>query len=265
MVAVVETPAAAPAGLRVQVRGVSHHFDTHERGGRLDVLDRVSFNAEPGTFTALLGPSGCGKSTMLRLIAGLEPPSEGKLGADGVRIVGPDPSRLLVFQDPTLYPWRTVRKNVSLGLEARGVYEREAWRVDQVLKLVGLEAFASAYPNQLSGGMAQRVALARVLVNEPRLLLLDEPLGKLDALTRMTMQRELLQLWQRARFTALLVTHDVEEALSLAQRVLVFSQRPARIVETLAVDLPYPRHRDDPSFIALRRQLLSTLNLAHEL
>lgn len=250
-------------GMRVQVRNVSHHFDS--KGARLEVLDRVSFTAEPGTFTALVGPSGCGKSTLLRLLAGLENPADGKLGADGVRIVGPDPARLLVFQDPTLYPWRTVRQNVSLGLEARGVYEQNAHRVETVLQLVKLTGFENALPNELSGGMAQRVALARVLVNQPRLLLLDEPLGKLDSLTRMTLQNELVRLWQRAAFTALMVTHDVEEALLLAQNVLVFSQRPARIVESVAVDLPYPRHRDDPRFVQLRRQLLEAMNLAHEL
>ena len=249
---------ARTAGLSVQVRQVSHHFDT--KSGRLDVLDRVSFTAEPGSFTALLGPSGCGKSTLLRLIAGLESPKDGKIGGDGVRIVGPDPSRLLVFQDPTLFPWRTVYQNVALGLEARGVFEQARQRVDEALRLVGLESFAEAYPNELSGGMAQRAALARVLVNDPRLLLLDEPLGKLDSLTRMTMQAELLKLWQNARFTALLVTHDVEEALLLSQTVVVFSQRPARIVETVTVDLPYPRHRDDPQLVALRRELLEKLN-----
>ena len=229
------------------------------------MLDNVTFDAAPGSFTALLGPSGCGKSTLLRLVAGLEQPKGGKIGADGVRIVAPDPSRLLVFQDPTLFPWRTVRQNVALGLEARGVFQKERHRVDEALKLVGLESFAESYPNELSGGMAQRVALARVLVNEPRLLLLDEPLGKLDSLTRMTMQAELLKLWQNAGFTALLVTHDVEEALLLSQTVVVFSQRPARIVETVTVGLPYPRHRDDPQFIALRRELLSKMNLSHDL
>jgi len=251
------------SGASVQVRQVSHHFVT--KGARLDVLDRVTFTAEPGSFIALLGPSGCGKSTLLRLVAGLEPPSEGKIGADGVRIVSPDPSRLLVFQDPTLFPWRTVYQNVALGLEARGVFQEQRHRVDEALRLVNLTGFAHAFPNELSGGMAQRAALARVLVNEPRLLLLDEPLGKLDSLTRMTMQGELLKLWQNAGFTSLLVTHDVEEALLLSQRVLVFSQRPARIVETVPVDLPYPRHRDDPKFVALRRELLEKMNLAHDL
>jgi len=262
MVAAPATLPPATSGMSIQVRQVSHHFLA--KGTRLEVLDRVTFTAAPGSFVALLGPSGCGKSTLLRLIAGLEGPKEGKIGADGVRIVAPDPSRLLVFQDPTLFPWRTVYQNVALGLEARGVFADRRHRVDEALQLVGLQGFADAFPNELSGGMAQRAALARVLVNDPRLLLLDEPLGKLDSLTRMAMQAELLKLWQNAGFTALLVTHDVEEALLLAQRVIVFSQRPARIVETVPVDLAYPRHRDDPAFVALRRELLEKMNLAHD-
>ena len=249
--------ASSPVGIRAQIRGVSHHYPT-PGGGLLHVLDDVTFTVEPGECVALLGPSGCGKSTLLRLLAGLEQPGRGKIGADGVRIVGPDPSRLLVFQDPTLYPWRTVRQNVGLGLEARGIADR-ARRVDEVLHLVGLDGFADAYPNQLSGGMAQRAALARVLVNDPRLLLLDEPLGKLDALTRMTMQAELLRLWQNAGFTTLLVTHDVEEALLLAQRVLVFTPRPARIAASFEVGLDYPRHRDDRHFVELRRRILEVV------
>jgi NitT/TauT family transport system ATP-binding protein len=255
--------AEAEAGLSVQIRGVSHWFET--AGTRLPVLDRIDFSAAPGEFVALLGPSGCGKSTLLRLIAGLEQPKAGKIGADRVRIVGPHPSRLLVFQDPTLYPWRTVRQNIALGLEARGVLRQNAHRIDGALRLVGLEAFADALPHQLSGGMAQRAALARVLVNDPRLLLLDEPLGKLDSLTRMTMQAELLKLWQAAGFTAILVTHDVEEALLLAQRIVVFTDRPARIARIVEVDLTYPRHRDDERLLLLRRDILGSLGHEHEL
>jgi NitT/TauT family transport system ATP-binding protein len=214
---------------------------------------------EPGGFVALLGPSGCGKSTLLRLVAGLEPPDQGAIRVDGDLVEGPDPSRLLVFQDPTLYPWRTVRGNVALGLEARGVGRSRAALVDQALGLVGLTGFADVYPHQLSGGMAQRAALARALVNAPRLLLLDEPLGKLDALTRLAMQAEILRLWQEKRFTALLVTHDVEEALVLAERVIVLSDRPAAIRAELPVAAPYPRHRDDAEIVRLRREILGIL------
>jgi NitT/TauT family transport system ATP-binding protein len=250
---------AAVAGIALNVVDVSHAFDLD--GNVLPVLDRVSFSMAPGEMVALLGPSGCGKSTLLRLVAGIEPPSSGSLLADGNRIVGPHPSRVVMFQDPTLYPWRTVRANVSLGLEARGLLRTHGGRVDETLGLVGLTNFASAYPHQLSGGMAQRVSLARALVNDPGLLLLDEPLGKLDSMTRITMQGELLALWRRTGFSALLVTHDVEEALFMANRVIVLSDRPAVIKADITVDLPYPRHRGDPRLAELRRETLALLGL----
>ncbi|EGD59473.1 ABC transporter related protein [Novosphingobium nitrogenifigens DSM 19370] len=250
-------------GLSVQISRVSHAYRTGAEP--VDVIDNVTFGVDPGEFVALLGPSGCGKSTLLRLVAGLDQPSEGKVGTDMVRVTGPDPARLLVFQDPTLFPWRTVRQNIALGLEARGVAGDHRAATDEALALVGLEAFADALPHELSGGMAQRAALARVLINHPRLLLLDEPFGKLDALTRMTLQGELLRLWQQGGFTTMLVTHDVEEALLLAQRVIVFGPRPASVVFEAEVDLPYPRHRDDPGFIALRRDILIALGHGEEL
>ncbi|WP_458765698.1 ABC transporter ATP-binding protein [Cupriavidus basilensis] len=250
---------SASNGVRLTIDQVSHHFTLRDQV--LPVLSRVSLTAEPGEFVALLGPSGCGKSTLLRLVAGLEPPRRGTLAVDGVPIGGPDPSRVVVFQDPTLYPWRTVWDNAALGLEARGLLGSQRERVDDALARVGLTEFARAYPRQLSGGMAQRAALARALVNEPRLLILDEPLGKLDSLTRLSMQGELVSLWQRSGFTALLVTHDVEEALLLATRVIVFSERPARITAEIKIDRDYPRHRDDPELIRLRREILGLLGL----
>lgn len=255
----VASTSPARTGAQIDARGVSHWFDTPK--GPLQVLDDVTVSVAPGEFVALLGPSGCGKSTLLRLVAGLEPPSEGALLQDGQPIERPDPSRIVVFQDPTLYPWRRVRANVELGLQARGVLGKQRERVDQELARVGLTEFADSFPHQLSGGMAQRVALARALVNDPRLLVLDEPLGKLDSLTRLAMQSELVELWQRSRFSALLVTHDVEEALFLAQRVIVFGPRPARVAAELRVDLPYPRHRGDPAFAELRREALHHLGL----
>jgi NitT/TauT family transport system ATP-binding protein len=166
-----------------------------------------------------------------------------------------------MFQDPTLYPWRTVTANASLGLEARGLLRAQRHRVDEALQLVGLSQFATAYPHQLSGGMAQRVSLARALVNDPRLLLLDEPLGKLDSMTRMTMQQELVSLWQRSGFTSLLVTHDVEEALFMSNRVIVLSDRPATIKADMPIDLRFPRHRGDPRLAELRRKILGLLGL----
>jgi NitT/TauT family transport system ATP-binding protein len=226
------------------------------------VLDRIDFAVGPGEFVALLGPSGCGKSTLLRLVAGLERPGSGHIFMDDNEIDIPEPSRILVFQDPTLYPWRNVRQNVALGLEARGQLRSQSRRVDEVLRLVGLDAFDQAWPHQLSGGMAQRAALARALVNEPLVMLLDEPLANLDSLTRIAMQAELMVLWQRERFTAFLVSHDVDEALYLAQRVLVLSHRPARILADISIDLPYPRHRGSTRFADLRQRVLGELGLS---
>jgi NitT/TauT family transport system ATP-binding protein len=256
----VADPITFPAvGASLDVEHISHAFDID--GSVLPVLDDVNFNVKPGEFIALLGPSGCGKSTLLRLVAGLEPPRSGVLREDGEPVTGPFPSRVVVFQDPTLFPWRNVWDNVALGLEAQGILKSQLHRVDAAIDLVGLTGFRKAYPHQLSGGMAQRVALARALVNDPRILILDEPLGKLDSLTRITMQAELVALWQRKGFTTLLVTHDVEEALFLANRVIVFSDRPARIKADISVDRPYPRHRGDPRLAELRRDILGLLGL----
>ncbi|MDN4589447.1 ABC transporter [Xenophilus aerolatus] len=252
-------PAAAAGGARIGIQGVSHWFGS--ASAPLQVLDDIDLEVAPGEFVALLGPSGCGKSTLLRLVAGLEPATAGRLTQDGAPITHPDPSRIVVFQDPTLYPWRSVRDNVALGLQARGVLKTQGHRVDEALQRVGLSDFAKAFPHQLSGGMAQRVALARALVNDPRLLVLDEPLGKLDSLTRIAMQSELVALWQRSGFSTLLVTHDVEEALFLANRVIVLSDRPARVVAELTVDLPYPRHRGHPRLAELRHEALRHLGL----
>ncbi|MBV8926326.1 MAG: ABC transporter ATP-binding protein [Bradyrhizobium sp.] len=259
MVALALAEPAARAGAALDIAHVSHAFDID--GAMLPVLEDVNLLIEPGEFVALLGPSGCGKSTLLRLVAGLEPPRSGALREDDITIRGPHPSRVVVFQDPTLFPWRTVWDNVALGLEAQGILKRHRRRVDEAIALVGLSAFRNAYPHQLSGGMAQRAALARALVNDPKVLVLDEPLGKLDSLTRITMQAELVSLWQRKGFTTLLVTHDAEEALFLAGRVIVLSERPARIKADIAVDRPYPRHRGDPYLADLRRMILGLLGL----
>lgn len=247
-------------GIHLEANHVSHAFTL--KGSLLPVLDDISISLAPGEFIALLGPSGCGKSTLLRLIAGLEQPSQGTLLADGEPITRPDPARVVVFQDPTLYPWRTVWQNVALGLQARReLDEAGKQRVDRFLQHVGLDQFAAAWPRQLSGGMAQRASLARALVNDPRLLILDEPLGKLDSLTRIRMQSELLSLWQEKGYSALMVTHDVEEALLLANKVVVLSPRPARILQTIEVTLPYPRRRNAPQLVALRTQILALLGM----
>lgn len=241
----------------VRVAGVTHEYALH--GRPLPVLDDLTLTIGSGEFTAVVGPSGSGKSTLLRLLAGLETPTKGRLFVDGRPIRGPHPSRALVFQDPTLFPWRTVRRNVEVGPQARGKLGEQRDRVGETLELVGLSAFADAYPSQLSGGMAQRAALARALVNEPELLLLDEPLGRLDALTRLAMQRELLNLWLARRFTAILVTHDVDEALRLADRVIVLSDRPARVLADVPVTAPRPRLTDEAELRVQRRHILDLL------
>jgi len=238
---------------------VCHAFELH--GRQLPVLDEIDLFTGPGEFVALLGASGCGKSTLLRLIAGLEQPRAGGIIMGQRQVDVPDPSRILVFQDPTLYPWCTVRQNVALGLEARGLMRTQSGRINDVLRQVGLDGFHHAYPHQLSGGMAQRASLARALVNQPDVLLVGEPLANLDSLTRIEMQAELLALWQRERFTVFLVTHDVEEALYLAGRVLVLSQRPAHVRAEIKVDMSHPRHRGSVEFVELRRRVLEALGL----
>jgi len=245
--------------MALDIDHVSHQLDL--AGAPLPVLSNVSLNVAPGEFVALLGPSGCGKSTLLRLVAGLDTPTAGQLSADGAPITGPDPHRVVVFQDPTLFPWRTVEQNIALGPEARGEKDGLREAVRKVVKLVGLTGFEKALPHQLSGGMAQRVALARALINSPRLLILDEPFSKLDSLTRLSMQNELLGLWQSAKFTTLLVTHDVEEALVLASKIVVLSTRPAQILTIIDNPRAFPRDRGDPELISLRRRILALLGI----
>ena len=210
--------ASAPAGLALNIDNLSHGFALD--GQHLPVLKRVSLQVAPGEFVALLGPSGCGKSTLLRLVAGLEPADSGTLLADGVPITGPDPSRVVVFQDPTLYPWRRVWDNVALGLQAQGILKTHFAKVDVALEKVGLSQFARAYPRQLSGGMAQRVALARALVNEPRLLILDEPTAGVDIEIRRSMWEFLRNINEQGT-TIILTTHYLEEAENLCRHVAI--------------------------------------------
>jgi NitT/TauT family transport system ATP-binding protein len=250
---VVTTPGAA-----IEIRHVTQAF--RNANNDLPVLDDISLSVKPGEFVALVGPSGSGKSTLIRLLAGLDRALFGSVHVDGKPITAPDPSRALVFQDPTLLPWRTVRGNVAIGPQARGVMGRSKKRIDDALALVGLTDFADAWPAQLSGGMAQRAALARALVNDPSVLLLDEPLGKLDALTRRVLQGELLRLWQERGFTAILITHDVSEALVLADRLVILSPRPARIREVVEIRLDRPREQSAPEFVSLREQILALLD-----
>jgi ABC-type nitrate/sulfonate/bicarbonate transport system ATPase subunit len=231
-------------------------------GAEVHALEDVSLVLSPGEMVSLVGPSGCGKSTLLRLVAGLDAPDAGELWVGTERIGGPSAERGLVFQDPNLFPWLTVRRNVQAGLVARGVLRERRHEVDEFLKLVGLEAFANSYPHQLSGGMAQRVALARALVNHPKVLLLDEPLGALDAFTRMRMQDEVLRLWRARGTTMLLVTHDIDEAIYMSDRIVIMTPRPGRVERVIEVELPRPRERNAQEFLALRARILELLHFA---
>ena len=257
MVALAEVEASS-----LVVREVNKSFPTPDDPlSRRHVLDRISFSLAAGELVSLVGPSGCGKSTLLRLIAGLDLSDAGDLLVGSEPITGPNAERGLVFQDPNLFPWLTVRRNIQAGLVARGVLREKKNEVEEFMRLVGLETFANVYPHHLSGGMAQRAALARALINHPKILLLDEPLGALDAFTRMRMQDEVLRLWQARRTTMLLVTHDIDEAIYMSDRIMIMTPRPGRIERTIPVTLTRPRQRDSPDFLQLRSDILNFLHL----
>jgi ABC-type nitrate/sulfonate/bicarbonate transport system ATPase subunit len=252
---------AAVSALRVCE--ISKRFPVPDAPGTTRLaLDNISFSIAGGELVSLVGPSGCGKSTLLRLIAGLDFPDSGELLVGEQKILAPSAERGLVFQDPNLFPWLTVRRNIEAGLVARGVLQAQRNEVPDFMRLVGLEAFANSYPHHLSGGMSQRVALARALINHPKVLLLDEPLGALDAFTRMRMQDEVLRLWENRRTTMLLVTHDIDEAIYMSDRILVMTPSPGRIDRTIDIDLARPRDRTTDSFLRLRSQILEHLHLA---
>ena len=255
------TDVAAASALRVHQ--VCKSFEVPDAPGTSRLaLDGISFPVAAGELVSLVGPSGCGKSTLLRLVAGLDFPDTGELLVGEERIVGPSAERGLVFQDPNLFPWLTVRRNIEVGLVARGVLREKRTEVDEFMRLVGLEAFANAYPHHLSGGMAQRVALARALINHPKVLLLDEPLGALDAFTRMRMQDEVLRLWENRRTTMLLVTHDIDEAIYMSDRILIMTPAPGRIDREIHFDLARPRDRTSDSFLRFRSEILEHLHFA---
>jgi NitT/TauT family transport system ATP-binding protein/sulfonate transport system ATP-binding protein len=249
----------APTGLTICA--VSKTFRAPD-GATVNALDGISLSIQPGEMISLIGPSGCGKSTLLRLIAGLDYPTAGELRVGTKPIEGPSAERGLMFQDPNLFPWLSVRRNIQTGLVARGVLRERRHEVEEFIRLVGLEPFANVYPHQLSGGMAQRAALARALVNHPKVLLLDEPLGALDQFTRMQMQDEVLRVWQARRTTMLLVTHDIDEAIYMSDRIAIMTPRPGRIERVLDVPLLRPRQRNSAEFLELRAAILEMLHFA---
>lgn len=264
MVSSPEAPVTVIAeGYPVRVESVSKVFPSADASaGETHALDNVSLSVSAGEFISIVGPSGCGKSTLLRLITGLDKPDSGELWVGNERITGPSAERGLVFQDPNLFPWLTVSRNIQAGLVARGVLKEKRHEVAEFMRLVGLESFANAYPHHLSGGMAQRISLARALINHPKVLLLDEPLGALDAFTRMRMQDEVLRLWQARKTTMLLVTHDIDEAIYMSDRIIIMSPRPGRIEHALTVSLPRPRQRNSAEFLKLRGEILEMLHFA---
>jgi sulfonate transport system ATP-binding protein len=241
----------------LHVRAVSKSYAIESEP--LPVLRNVSFDVEPGEFVSIVGASGCGKSTLLRLIIGLDTDYEGEIALGSRRIAGPGAERGLVFQEHRLFPWLTVRENIMLGLENLDPLEADT-RTAESIGLVGLSGFANAYPHQLSGGMAQRAAIARALVTRPDILLLDEPLGALDSLTRGHLQNELLRIWQRERVTMIMVTHDVEEAAYLSDKIIVMEPRPGRIKSIVPVNLERPRRRASPEFAGIKERVFSLLS-----
>ncbi|SHN47256.1 ABC transporter ATP-binding protein [Cryptosporangium aurantiacum] len=256
---------ARPAGAAVEIRGVGKSF----RGRRRTKADRaalhdVDLRIEPGEFVSLLGPSGCGKSTLLNILAGFLPADSGSVAVDGKDVTGPGADRGVLFQSPMLFPWLTTWDNVLYGPRARRRPKAEAAaEAENLLHTVGLADFRDAYPHELSGGMRHRAAFARVLINKPRLLLMDEPFGALDAITRASMQRFLLDLWQQHPTTIVFVTHDVEEAALLSDRVHVMSGGPGRIKASIDVDLPRPRSVEDTEtleFLTLKRRIREELD-----
>jgi NitT/TauT family transport system ATP-binding protein len=241
----------------LEVQGLNKEFET--AGGSVTALKDINFKTHKREFVCVIGPSGCGKSTLIRILAGLETPTSGKMLLDGKEVHGPGPDRGMVFQGYTLFPWLTVKKNVMFGLEQAG-HSKQVAEEDarQWIDLVGLTSFVDSYPHQLSGGMKQRVAIARALANQPRILLMDEPFGALDAQTRAKMQSYLMDIWQNIDITILFITHDLDEAIYLADRILVLKAHPGEVQEIIEVPVPQPRSPDQllsPEFLATKKRL----------
>ena len=243
----------------IEINGVTKIFRRTDGTETLTALDNINLDIKAGEFIAFVGASGCGKSTLLRMIAGLETPTIGKILSDGEEIISTSEKRGLVFQDHALFPWLTVWDNVRFGLKSTGKKDKTDL-AEHLLDLVELGSFKKSYPYQLSGGMAQRIALVRALANEPDTLLLDEPLGALDAFTRMNIQDALIDLWKERKNTMILITHDVDEAIYLAQRVIVMSPRPGRIVDDIPIEMSYPRNRSHSAFVRYRNIILKCIS-----
>lgn len=243
---------------KLVAHGVKRVFETTD-GDELLALHDFDLEASHGEIVALIGPSGCGKSTFLRLVAGLDKAQDGSIAYGGEEIDGPSHDRGFVFQETNLYPWLTVEKNIAFGLKARGVYKQEKHRVQDMIDLMGLTGFEKSYPHQISGGMAARVAIAQTFVQDPGIILLDEPLSALDAFTRAIIQDEIIKMRDRFKPIILMVTHDIEEAVYMADRVVVLTPRPGTKVGEVKIDMPHPRDRISPEFIELRHTIMDML------
>ena len=243
--------------MKVSFRDIGMKF------GSLDVLQDISLDVSEGEFVCILGPSGCGKSTLLNIAGGFLAPSRGMVTIDGEKVTGPDRRRIYVFQERGVFPWLSVEQNIGFGLFDLSAEERRR-RIEHYVQLVGLSGFEHARPRELSGGMKQRVEVARALAVDPDVLYLDEPFGALDSITRIQMRRELLRIWQAERKTILFVTHDIEESVQLADRIVVMSARPGRIQAIVPVDLGHPRDLSSASYIAIRDSIFAQIGLAHQ-
>lgn len=246
--------------LQAKQLGMVYHAD----GKSVAALEDINLDISDGEFICLVGPSGCGKSTLLNAMGGFLSPTSGSVTIDGEAVTGPDQRRILVFQERGVFPWLTVEGNIGFGLSKLSRAERES-RIAHYVQLVRLQGFEHSYPSDLSGGMKQRLQVARALAVNPDILFLDEPFGALDSITRVIMRGELLRIWQTERRTIVFVTHDIDEAVQLADRVVVLSSRPARIQEILNVDVPHPRNISSPRYLELRDELLEQIGLAYEI
>lgn len=244
--------------MKVVFRNISMTYGTNL------VLDDISLSIAEGEFVCLLGPSGCGKSTLLNIAGGFIKPGRGEVRIDDEAVTGPDPRRIFVFQERGVFPWLTVEQNIAFGLFRQTEEERRT-RIAHYVNMVGLRGFEKAYPRELSGGMKQRLEVARALAVDPDVLYLDEPFGALDSITRLQMRRELLRIWQAERKTILFVTHDIDESVQLADRVVVLSARPGRLRRIVDIDVPHPRDLSDPRYIALRDEIFGEIGLAHQI
>jgi len=249
------------APVKVRIRGLSKAF--HTNGHEIRVLEDIDLDVREGELVCILGPSGCGKSTLLNIVGGFLSASSGEVTIDGAPVRDPDPRRIFVFQERGVFPWLTVEGNIGFGISGLAPAEKAA-RIAHYVRLVGLEGFENAYPQELSGGMKQRVEVARALAVNPDVLYLDEPFGALDSITRLVMRGELLRIWEAEKKTILFVTHDIEESVQLADRVVVLSARPGSIRRIVDIDLAHPRDLSSPRYLALRDSILEEIGLAHK-